>query len=245
MGQPAWNYGVVLVAAVTAGCSILSGNDKKQGALVVPFELGNQKDCASLNVVTVRAELDGGGVAKEVNCDAGKIRLDGVTPGSHDVVLYGLDKDDIKIMDSLAAGPLSAKVEDGKTTVIDPPAQLTLAPAKILLRWDFGFASCSSAAIETFRATAWRSNGSEQLLQTKVKCSSAGTGEGQYRNVADPGRDLSGDELGEVDVQPESSTPADVGAAVKFSFDPPGPGREIKLSLTCTEKGCEGSGQPD
>jgi hypothetical protein len=245
MRQRAWGCGGVLIVMVSAGCNILSGSNKKQGSLVVPFELGNHKDCASLNVVTVRAELDGGMVAKEVNCGAGTVRFDGVAPGTHDVILYGLDKDDVKIMDSLAGGPLSVAIEDGKTEVVDPPAALTLAPAKIVLRWDFGFASCGSASIETFRTTAWRTDGSEQLLQTSVKCSSSGTGEGQYRDVPDQGRDLSGDELGEVEVQPVSGTPADVGAPVKFTFDPPGPGREIKLSLICTEKGCEGSGQPD
>ncbi len=245
MAERAWTCGFALVALVGVGCGILGGNSKKQGSLVLPFELGNNKDCASLNVVTVRAELDDGGVAKETNCSAGRLRLDGVTPGSHDVVVYGLDKDDVKIMDSLAAGPLSVSVEDGKTLVIDPPVQLTLAPAKLVLRWDFGFASCGSSSIDSFRVTAWRSDGSQQLLQSSIKCSVAGQGEGQYREVPDPGRDLSGDQLGEVVIQPVSSTPAEVGSPVRFSFDAPGAGREIRLSLTCTEKGCQGSGKPD
>lgn len=246
MGRQTWSWmGLVSVALFSAGCGILSSNDKKQGSLVVPFELGNHKSCASVNVVTVRAEFDDGGVAKETNCEAGTIRFDGVALGPHRVVLYGLDKNDIKIMDSLATGPLSVTIEDGKTQVIDPPAQLTLAPAKLALRWDFGFSSCGSASIDSFRVTAWRSGGSQQLLQTNVSCGTPGKGEGQYRDVPDPGRDLSGDELGEVEVQPVSGTPADVGAPVKFTFDPPGPGRDIKLSLTCTAKSCKGSGKPD
>lgn len=235
---------MVLVAMLGAGCG-LGGNAKQQGSVVVPFELGNHKDCASLNVVTVRAELDDGGVAKETNCEASKLRFDGIAPGAHDLVVYGLDKDDVRIMDSLAAGPLSVTVEDGKTQVVDPPVQLTLAPALLVLRWDFGFASCGSASIDSFRVTAWRSDGSQQLLQANVKCNTAGQGEGQYRDVPDPRRDLSGDELGEVEIQPVSGTPAEVGGPAKFTFAPPGPGREIKLSLTCTDKGCAGSGKPD
>lgn len=244
MKQRTWVYGVVLVAAGSAGCSLL-GNDKQAGTLVVPFQLGNQKDCASLGVVTVRAELDTGDVSKEVNCAAGKIRLDGVKAGSHKVVLYGLDKDDLVIMDSLGAQPLSIKVEDGKTALADPPVELSLAPVKLLLRWDFGFASCDGASIASFQVSAWRSDGAQRLLKTEVKCNTPGKGAGQYRDVPDSARDLSGDELGELEIQPVTSTAAAVGAPVKFTFAPPGPGREIKLSLTCDANGCTGSGSPD
>jgi hypothetical protein len=36
-----------------------------------------------------------------------------------------------------------------------------------------------------------------------------------------------------------------MGDPAEFAFDPPGPGHEVKLSLTCNGGGCDGSGMAD
>lgn len=229
---------------VTVGCNLLGDDEEGTGKLVVPFELGNGRECSELGVVEVRAELDDGEIAETVDCDAGEVRFSDVKPGAYEVVLYGLDEDGVAILDSLADPPYEVEIEEGKTVVLDPEAALTLAPAKVLVRWNFGFGSCESASITDFEVSAWTDD-AERLLQTRVTCGTSGEGRDQYRTVPDDERELKGDEVSEIELQPVDRDGEAVGAATVFTFDPPGPGREIKLSLTCDETGCDGSGMPD
>jgi hypothetical protein len=46
-------------------------------------------------------------------------------------------------------------------------------------------------------------------------------------------------------VQPDDESNLAVGDRISFGFAPPGPGGEIRLSLSCDEGGCRGSGLPD
>jgi hypothetical protein len=234
----------VLVGAALASCG--AGNKNDSGVAVVPYELGNHRDCASLGVVAVRAELDDGTHVQEVDCDAGELRFNLLRPGNYDLVVYGLDANGVRVMDSLAAGPMPVEVVGGGTTVVvDPPVKLTAAPAKVELRWDLGFGSCQSASIGTFELNAWRADGSDLLMQAAVECSMAGEGRAQYRTIPDKERALSGDELGEIDVQPKDVHGITMGKPVTFSFASPGPGGQVKLSLSCGEAGCKGSGVAD
>ncbi|MFI5306934.1 MAG: hypothetical protein ACHQ53_06270 [Polyangiales bacterium] len=227
-----------------AGCGQSKKNDT--GSLVVPFELGNHKDCASLGVVAVRAELDEGSTSQDVDCDAGEVRFHLLKPGHYDLIVYGVDKSGVAVMDSQASGPVPVDVVGGgATVVVDPAVKLTAAPAKIMLRWDLGFGSCDSAALSTFALSAWRADGSDLLMETKVACGMNGQGREQYRLVPDKERALSGDELGEVEVQALDSHDITMGKPVTFMFDPPGPGGEVKLSLSCSDGGCKGTGTPD
>jgi hypothetical protein len=242
--RPVSALGVTLLAFATLGCGGKTKDDS--GVLVAPYELGNRKDCKSLGVVSVRAELDDGAVAQEVECDAGEVRFNLLKPGHYDVVVYGLNADGVRVMDSLADGPTSVDVVGGGTTVIvDPAVKLTAAPAKLALRWNLGFGSCESSSIGSFALDAWRSDGSDLLMQTEVLCSMQGQGREQYRLVPDKQRALSGEELGEVNVQAKDVHGIAMGKPVTFNFDSPGPGREVKLSLSCGDGGCKGSGQPD
>jgi hypothetical protein len=235
--------GVVMAGAALAGCG---GGKDDSGFLVVPYQLGNRKDCKSLGIVSVRAELDEGAQAQEVDCEAGQLRFNLLKPGSYDAVLYGLDQDGVRVMDSLAEGPVPVDVVGGGTTVVvDPAIKLTAAPAELALRWDLGFGSCESTSIASFELSAWRGDGSELLMQTEVACSMQGRGRDQYRSVPDKQRSLSGDELGEVEVQAKDVHGIAMGKPVTFSFPSPGPGGLVKLSLSCGDGGCKGSGQPD
>lgn len=234
---------MALATSALLGCG--SGKDDS-GVLVVPYELGNHKDCAALGVVSARAELDDGAQAAEVDCDSGEVRFNLLKPGNYDVTVYGLDQDGVAVMDSLVDGPRHVDVVGGGTTVVvDPALKLTAAPAKLLVRWDLGFGSCESTSLQSFAINAWRSDGSDLLMQAEVPCSMSGQGREQYRRVPDLERELSGDELGEVDVQAKDSHGIAMGKTATFMFASPGPGHEVKLSLECGNGGCKGSGAPD
>src|SRR5690242_8018047 len=117
------------VLLALGGCGQEEGDDR--GVLVVPFALGNRKECGDLGVVAVRVELDEGDISEEVDCEAGEVRFNLLQPGRYDVTAYGLDEDGVAVMDSLADGPLPVDVIGGDTTVVlDPAATLTAAPAK-------------------------------------------------------------------------------------------------------------------
>lgn len=236
--------GLLSVLSALAGCG--SDDKKDNGVLVVPYELGNHRDCASLGISGIRAELDDGMYIAEGDCDAGQVRFNLLDPGHYDVIVYGLNDDGVAVMDSLVEGPRSAEVVGGGTTVVvDPALKLTAAPAKLEMRWGFGFGTCESTSINTFGVSAWRGDGSDLLMETEVPCEMAGEGRGQYRLVVDDERALSGDELGEVDIQAYDHDGIAIGDSVTFTFDTPGPGRQVKLSLNCDAGGCDGSGQPD
>ena len=235
--------GCALLLAL-GGCAEEKGPD--EGVLVVPFELGNRKECSDLGVVGVRVELDDGELAQEVDCEAGEVRFNLLDPGRYEVRVYGLDADGVAIMDSLEDGPLTADVIGRDTTVVlDPAAMLTAAPARLMMRWQFGFGSCESAAVGGFTISAWRADGGELLMEADVPCEMPGEGREQYRLVPDDERDLSGDSVGEVDVQPYDVNDIAMGDPTTFAFDPPGAGRAVKLSLTCNGGGCDGTGKAD
>jgi hypothetical protein len=92
---------------------------------------------------------------------------------------------------------------------------------------------------------SWRADGSALLMETDVPCELAGDGRGQYRPVPDVDREVSGDEVGEVEVQPHNAEGFPIGDSTTFIFDAPGRGQIIKLSLECNEGGCDGAGVPD
>lgn len=239
----------VASVALTLSASSLAacGADDSAGAgvLVVPFELGNQRTCDELGIVAVRGELDDGDITEEVECDAGELRFVQLNPGRYNVTLYGLNEDDVPVMDSLAVGPQTIQVVSDTTVVFDPALKLTSAPARLQLRWTFGFSTCESASIQGFAIAAWRADGSALLMESEVACGMAGEGREQYRTVPDLERELSGSEVGEVEIQPHDRQGFAIGDPATFKFATPGPGAEIKLSLECDEGGCAGTGTPD
>lgn len=216
------------------------------GAVVVPFELGNRRECASLGVQTVRGALDDDFMFEEVDCDVGELRFDYVPKGAYRLSLFALDGEGYATMDSVEAGSISVKVPGGgATVVVDPALQLTAAPAKLYLRWEFGFSSCESASVDAFEIMAWRADGSQLLLETNVPCEMPGEGSSQYREIPDLERELAGDEFGEVSIQALDANGREVGEPASFVFEAPGAGRPVRLSLSCDGSGCDGSGELD
>ena len=225
-----------------AGCG---SNDPTEGVLVIPFKLGNGKTCEAVNVETVRAELDDGYMDEEVDCIDGEVRIDRVPEGHYDVKLYGISNG-FPVMDSLGGSKVVAHVVAGITTTVEPAVVLTAAPAKLQVRWDLGYGNCDGSDFSKFHISAWETNGVDLLLDATLDCSAAGEGTLQYRTVADPDRELSGDLLGEVTIQPIDGSGAEKGDPVVFTFDPPGAGHPVRLSIDCSSSSeCTGSGMPD
>ncbi len=234
--------------AIISGLGLACGGkeDPKAGVLVVPYELGNHKDCSSLGVKVVRAELDDPMYVEEALCDSGEVRFEQVPSGGYHVRLFGIDNKGVAVMDSLQAGEVPVSVVGNGTTVVaDPAIMLTAAPAHLLLRWNFGFGTCDSAGVDRFAITAWRNDGSALLLDTEVPCKLVGQGADQYRTVPDVDRQLAGDELGEVNIQPLDKNGVEMGQPSTFNFAVPGPGHNVALSVNCSQGGCKGSGTPD
>ena len=228
-----------------AGCAKDEHADTS-GVLVVPFALGNHKACDELGVTAVRIALDDGEYSEEAPCDEGQVRFTGVPSGRYDLIAYGVDERGVPVMDSLATGPLAVDVIGEHTTiVIEPAVTLTAAPAKLLLRWELGFGSCESANLDGFQVSAWRADGGELLMESEVSCGMPGDGAQQYRLIPDEMRQLSGEAVGEAQVQPLDVNGVAVGDPVSFTFESPGPGGKVKLSVSCDESGCQGSGQAD
>ena len=248
MGSARRTTGWLAIAMALLGGSGCGADERadRSGVLVVPFALGNRKSCEELAITGVRVELDEGSYVEEAECDAGEVRFSRVPEGRYDLVAYGLDERGVGVMDSLAGGSLPVDVIGNRTTVVvQPDVTLTAAPAKLLLRWDLGFGSCESANLGGFTISAWRADGSELLMESDVDCDMPGDGAQQYRLVPDEGRELSGDAVGEAQVQPFDDYDLAMGEPVTFTFDSPGAGGKVKLSLSCDEGGCQGSGQAD
>lgn len=226
-----------------AGC----GTDEAgSGVVVVPFELGNRRDCQSLGIDRVRGELDDGFMVEEVDCEDGELRFDYVPSGAYRLQVFGLDADGFATMDSVEAGTVTIRAVGGGATVeVDPAMQLTAAPAELFMRWDFGFSSCESTGVDRFEIMAWRADGSQLLLETEVACDMPGEGSGQYRAIPDLERELAGDEFGEVSVQALDADGREMGDPASFVFETPGAGRPVRLSLSCARSGCDGGGELD
>lgn len=236
-------------ACALAALSLLAcdGSDAvAKGVLIVPYELGNNRSCDDLGVDTVQADLDDGFIVEEVDCDEGQVRIESVPVGTYNIRVFGLDADGFPVLDSEATGPVKERVIDSSTTTVDPKILLTSAPARLFVRWGFGFSSCDEEGVDHFLIRAWHKEGIQLLLESELNCMTKGEGSESYRRVPDPDRELGGDVLGEVSVQPVDADGNELGDPVVFVFDPPGAGHPVRLSLSdCSSNGCEGSGEPD
>lgn len=233
-------------ALLATACPSDTSSSSSTGTLVVPFELGNHRTCQELSVAKVRGELDGGMYVAEALCAVGAVRFKEIPGGNYHVRMFGVDDSGVEVMDSYSSHDVVVTVLGDDSTVVTKPAvTLTAAPAHLLLRWNFGFGTCKGVGVDRFHVTVWRSTGDDLVLDETLACSTEGEGDDQYREVPDDNRQLGGDSVGEISVQPLDKTGVTVGDAVLFNFKAPGPGHDIKISLTCEEGACTGSGKPD
>lgn len=238
--------GLCLMGCVLSACGDSGNGDGSKGTLVVPFQLGNNRTCESLDVKTVRAELNEMTYVQEAPCGNFQVRFRDVPAGSYKLKMVAIDDNGIEVMDSYNAGDLTVNVTgNDATNVYMPTVQLTAAPAHLLVRWNFGFTSCMGVGIQDFVIEAWRGSGNDRLLDATLDCTLEGEGADQYREIDDPNRRFTGDDSGEVTVQPRDKSKAELGQPVVFKFKAPGPGQDVRVSLDCGDGACHGTGRPD
>jgi hypothetical protein len=229
---PALLPALPLFTALLAGASGCA--DPGPGSVVIPVQLGNSKTCNEVGVETLRAFLDEGEYTEETDCEDGEVRIDSVPEGRYSVTVQGLADDGAAIMDNLDADDSDRDVRvigDGATVTTDP-MRLTDAPARILISWNFGASNCANADITDFHVTAFETGGTAVMAEADMSCDLAEADDDGYRTVPDPDRDLNGKLLGEALIEA-------TGTEVSFVFEPPGPGRAVRLDLVCDNGGCE------
>ncbi|TPV96363.1 MAG: hypothetical protein B7733_05200 [Myxococcales bacterium FL481] len=243
---------VPFVLALAAGVGSLGcEDDTGPGSLVVPVILGNNKSCEELGITSLHAELGEEGEYQEIApCDDPnpEIVFEDIPAGRYRLFVAGRDAEGVATLDS-GADP-DRRVEilgDGATIREENPVLLTEAPAHVWTRWSFDFGSCESAGMAAFRIAVFEQGGVRQLLDETVACNVERDASTQfYYRLPDPSRILNGRTVGEISVQPLDRAGIVMGPPVGFTFPPPGPGRDIRLSLVgCTNTGCTGSGTPD
>jgi len=241
-------HGLVALGCMSfAACGDGDPGGGSTGTLVVPFQLGNKQPCDALGVVKVRAELNDREHTTVAQCSNGQVRFVEVPAGTYKIQMYGLDDDNVEIMDSVAFGEASVDVAgNDQTSVSKTIVTLTAAPAHLYVRWGFGFGTCRGAGVDSFVIDVWRAGGANRVIGQTMECTLEGEGADQYREIADPDRRLSGDEGGEVSVQPLDRNKYEYGKAVIFKYKAPGPGHDIRVTVNCDgDGGCSGTGRPD
>jgi hypothetical protein len=232
----------VLAVLLSASCQY-----EEKGSLQLSFQLGSGKSCKEFGIKKVEALLvskDESEYSEKVDCGDGEIRFTDIPAGTYSLKLYGIDSHNAAIKDSETQ---DATIKGGQTLTIETPIVLLDAPAILKVGWDLGLSNCKSSEIGGFSITAYNSDGSDILFKNKkIDCDSdSNVDEDNYHIVPDEGRDLKGNDFGEVDIQPYDTNSEPLGDSIHFTFDSPKPGEEIKLLLDCDKTGCEGSGVPE
>ncbi|MEE9382467.1 MAG: hypothetical protein V3V08_03535 [Nannocystaceae bacterium] len=234
----------LLVGASATGCE----SDPGPGSVLVPVELGNSKTCAEVNISTLEATLGDSTVTVPCVDTSLEVRFDDVAKGTYDLSVVGRNDEGVGTIDSGGTPDLWVEVL-GEGATVGPnlsPVRLTDAPAHLFVRRDLGFLTCESANMTSFRVIAFEEGGSTILLKDTFDCASPTTDAEGYYAVPDPSRVVKGKLLGEMAIQPLDAADMAVGAAVIFEFAPPGPGRDVKFTLSaCSQTGCTGTGEPD
>jgi hypothetical protein len=243
----AWATSAVMVALSSVLIVSCKFEDDKTstGTLVVPFQLGAGKSCEEVGISRVKVTLDEDAYEKEVDCSKGKVRFEEVKIGLYTVKAYGFDAEGVAIMDSDARENI--KVLTDSVVELDDPMVLSDAPASIKIRWDLGYGNCKIWKIDQFRVKLWNDDGNKLLLETKLACTSNVVDDDAYRTVEDPDRKIDGDTVGTLQVEPIDARGNAIGSgdSAKYTFDSPGPGGVVKISVSCNSDGCQGSGTAD
>lgn len=218
--------GIAGTLLASSGCG-----DEGPGTLIVPYVLGANLDCEERDVTEVRAVLDDEYDAT-VDCEVGEVTLSDVPPGKYDLVVEAIASDGVVIMDNLDNDARKVEVVgDGASITLDDAVLLTDAPAKILLLWNFGASNCSNAGIDEFDVTVF-ADATEVLTEETLDCTNAEADADGYRELPDSDRAINGKTVTDVLVEAP-------GTSASFNFEPPGPGRAVRLDLECGNDGCQ------
>jgi hypothetical protein len=245
----ATQFGLVVGLGVTAGSVLGCAPDRGPGSLVVSYTLGNNKTCAELGIEELRAELVQGpegattvSSSEIVPCASDpEIIFENLEPGIYSLIVSAHDTQGVATLDNLGQPATERAIEIFEAAETSVDAELTARPAQLEIAWRLGvdgFSNCASEGISSLRVTAYQVGGTSVLLDTQLDCELASDGDNGYRQVPDPDRELNGDLLAEVGIQPLDAAGAPVGEAVDFMFDPVGPGYSVQLNIECTAAGC-------
>lgn len=222
------------------------------GSLIVPFSIGAGIDCSTLGVTQVTVELwsmpaegaPGEQVADEtVSCSDGQAEFTSVPVGRYEVRASGIDGESIVIVDNGGKSKVdTAEVTSGAMNTADD-VNMSITPAKILVRWKLndGFGQCTDVPAAQFVVTAYSNSGGTQMYQYAFDCDPAEEQVMGYNIVLDDGRQIEGDELELITVNPIDAKGNDLlPDPLYYQMTPPGYGRTVKVTaqLDCSGTDC-------
>lgn len=246
---PSFSTAILLASMALVGCK----DDGGPGTASIEFVLGNDKTCAEVGVTSIRVELSRGeGDDREVLYDEmvacsddAPVLVEGIEPMAYDLLVQGLDSESVPIFDNLGTPAGERKLEIFEGSLAQEDVDLTARPADLLVRWDFEFTNCAGAGIERFRVRTFEVGGGNLLLEHEFDCDFTTDLAGGYRLVPDPDRVLNGTLVGEVGVVALDAASVMIGEQTTFAFDPVGPGYPVKVTVSCNDLVCSGSGTLD
>ncbi len=246
------NHKIFIIAAgvlaatslVFAGC-YETYSEAPVGTLSVPFEIAyNGSGCEAAGVETVVGVLDDGEYQIETDCARYETIFENIPEGTHSLALYGFNADGIAVVDNLDNGPEIVEVTAYTETTTASPLVLRPTPVLLGARWDFDWGSCESRGIAYFRALVTDEKG-RVIFDSLISCNTPGTGDGEFRIMPDPKRNLVDPPVAQIEIQALKNKKKLVSDAHRVFFDAvqvPGPGQMIPLSFKCLEDGCFNSG---
>jgi len=222
---------IAAIALVATACN----NGPTSGTLTVNYQIGLGDTCEERGITSVRVRLDSGEYEEEADCNpSDPIVLTGVAAGNYDVLIHGLDATGTAVMDNLGPPDSDESVEivGGSERAID--ARLADAPAQVQVRWNTliegSAAQCSAVQSAFFEVTAYR--GANPFMPEHLFECDAPPGYG-FRTLPDENRVIDGNTLDGVLVRVLDESQVQIGDDLIFDITPPGPGRIVKIDITC------------
>ena len=242
-------FASLLAVATLAGCS----NDPPLGDIEIPFELGViGAACADVGVAEIRMQvtqvLEEGTASPQSEtaaCEDGKVLFTGINAGTYDLVVEGLAADGTVIYDNLGESALKRVEVLEDTTVTAGTVTLTPTPARVMVGWQLtkgGFAAqCANVATKQFQVSLARSGGTQPLGPVHVFACDHEAEDFPYHLVPDPMRQIDGELLDTIVVQPQDGAGASIGAKVIVQLAAsPGHGRAVRVIVNCVDDVCTG-----
>lgn len=236
------------LAAALLGATACN-NDPGSGTLTIQYEFGiGGSSCSAEGVNSLRITL--GDEQYDEPCDDSEVTFSNLPARNYsNFIVEGLDLEGITVRDNLDAPDDDEAVEviGGSSQVIDvrlTPTPATIEVTFILLDAD-GVPYVPSADIPVETITVEAAAGTNVSFLTHEFDISALA---MARNVVpDPERDIEGDRVDTVVVEYEAGMgsvridgdPATDGVQ-PFTFEPPGFGRLVQITVTCNGDVCEG-----
>ncbi len=238
---------MLLLAANTLypGCA---NDDDATGTLTINYTLGSGKTCQEVDVERIVVTL-GDDISHQTSCGSGEVTLTDVPPGTYDLLVEALDDLNLVVMDSIGFPANKQRIEIMGGSAREEDITLAATPAKIMVRWnlkaaDGGQVQCADVNMKKFLVTAWDAS-NQVLVSDDIACDAPVVEGTSYKLLDDPERRISGINVSEVTVEPQTSTGSPIGAPLRFVFEPPGAGQEVLLTAECTPDGCTSTGMPD